>query len=415
MQRNRHCLFLIAIVFAALAARGAYVATRSNEISWADAKDYDSIARNLLKGKGFVSWEGKRAGRAPGYPLFLAGCYALGLDTPRAIHLIQAIVGAATCLLIWLLGRQLYGDAVGLVAGGICAIYPFFIYYTGTVLSETLFIAGFVGFLLCLVHAGRRLGQSLKKRLLWAAAAGLVAGLLVLLKSSLLLFPFFLLPFWLIQAEARKKAALSWVVMIAVMCVALSPWVIRNYRLYDRLIPTTLQVGPSLYEANSPFATGGPAMDRIDWVEVRGGRMMSEVEHNAFFKNEAVRYIREHPGRFLALAFEKARRFWNVVPNYAPSNRSAQKLYAATSLLSYFPIMLLALLGLVLRRGQTKALLLLLPPVVYFAALHMVFVGSTRYRTPIMLFIILIAAAGLETMWERLRSRQCVGEAAADE
>jgi len=410
LQWNRRCLIPIAIVFVALAARCAYVATRSNDIAWADATDYHSIARNLVDGKGFVSWEGKRVSRAPGYPIFLAGCYAVGLDTPRAIHAVQCIVGAATCLLILLLGRRLYGETVGLIAGAISAVYPFFIYYTGTVLSEILFVAGFVGLLLCLVHLGRMLDKPGSKYLWSAVGTGAVAGLLILLRSSLLLFPFFLLPFWLMRAESRKKATLSWIVMTAAIGVTLLPWVIRNYRLVHKIVPTTLQVGPSLYEANSRFATGGPAMDRIDWVEVRGGTMMSEVENNTFFRDAAMRYIRENPGRFMVMAFEKARRFWNVVPNYAAPNPKSRILYAAASLLTYVPVMLCAFLGLWLRREQAKALLLLLPPVLYFAALHMIFVGSTRYRTPIMPFIILIAAAGIETIRERIRSRRRVGE-----
>jgi len=390
---RRHMLLYIFLI--ALATRVVFVATRGDALVWPDATDYHVIARNVMNGNGFLETDGQRASRAPGYPLFLAACYSVGLRSPKAVYALQALAGAVTCLLIALLGRKLYGDTVGLIAGCLSAFYPFFIYYTGLMLTETVFILGFVGYILCLAHMDHSLTAPKAKLGLLSAGTGLIAGLLILVRSSLLLFPFFLLPFWLIHGKPRRRVALAWAVMMLAICAALLPWTLRNHRLFGHFIPTTLQVGPSLYEANSRHADGGPAMHRIDWIAERGGGRMSEYENNEFFKKAALQYMRENPGRVLALAVTKARRFWNVIPNYAPYRRP---LYAAISLCSYVPLILLAIAGLALRRSRSKALLFLLPPVAYFAALHMVFVGSTRYRTAIMPFVILISAAGLEAL-----------------
>ena len=398
MVARRRMLLVIFLV--ALALRGLFVATRTNALEWPDAEDYDAIARNVLAGNGFAEADGTRGSRAPGYPLFLAACYAARLESPRSVYVIQALAGALACVLIALLGRELYGHKVGLIAGWISACYPFFIYYSGLMLTETLFILGIVACVLCLAHTQRRLAASKRRLTLLSAGTGVVLGLAVLLRSSLLLFPFFLLPFWLIACKPRRRAALTWGVMLLAMSVTMAPWVVRNYRLFGHIVPTTLQVGPSLYEANSTYADGGPAMHRIDWVEERGGIAMSEYDNNRFFKQAALRYMRANPARVLTLAVEKARRFWNVIPNYSPYRKLP---YAAISLCTYVPVILLAIAAFVLRRGQARPLLILLPPVCYYAALHMVFVGSTRYRTGIMPFVILISAAGVKAAWDRLR------------
>ena len=131
-------------------------------------------------------------------------------------------------------------------------------------------------------------------------------------------------------------------------------------------------------------------MHRIDWVKERGGVTMDEYENNRFFKNAAIEYIRRNPRRFALLAVEKFRRFWNILPNHGPYRRP---FYAAISVCSYLPVLLLAVVGLIWRRPRASVLLLLLAPVLYFTALHVIFVGSIRYRVAVMPFVILLQAA----------------------
>ena len=431
---------LLAVFLAALVLRGAFVATRSADLAWPDAQEYDAIARRLLAEGVYREDLGRQASRAPGYPLFVAGCYAARLTDPRAVFALQALAGAAACVVVALLGRRMFDERVGLLAGWIAALDPFAIYFSGTLLSETLFtlgLAGYVLLLLLLLDA-----RNLCRGLWLAVAAGALAGGLTLLRSSFLFFPFFVIPFAALTLWRRNAAPPSlqspsspvypaprpdtrhltpssdtghptppvssgvpvlrcvmlWAVMIVVMILALTPWTVRNYRIFARVVPTTLQVGESLYEAFSPYADGGPAMDRIDWPAVRGGPM-GELENNDFFKKAAVKYVREHPARAGELAVEKARRFWNVVPNHGPHRSGA---YVAISLAAVVPVYLLALAGLCCWRGG--GFWLLVSPVIYFAVMHMVFVGSVRYRVPVMPFLGILAAAGAVWLWSRRKA-----------
>ena len=73
---------------------------------------------------------------------------------------------------------------------------------------------------------------------------------------------------------------------------------------------------------------------------------------------------------------------------------------------SYLPVMFLALVGAwrTFRRGWPYVLCWL--PAVYFTLLHMVFVGSIRYRQPAMLGLIVLAA-GVIASWAPSGRRGC--------
>ena len=56
-------------------------------------------------------------------------------------------------------------------------------------------------------------------------------------------------------------------------------------------------------------------------------------------------------------------------------------------------------------RRAIRSWVLLLLPVAVFTLLHAVFIGSVRYRIPVMPMVIVLSAAGAGWMRERLRVR----------
>lgn len=123
----------------------------------------------------------------PGYPAFLA---LIG-DIER-VGAIQAILGALTTVLTMFIARRLDRSPwVAFIAGLISALYFPLIFYSGVVLSETLFAFLLVSFLGLVVYA-----SSLRSRWI-AASAGVVLASAILVRPSLLTFlPFFLAMSW---------------------------------------------------------------------------------------------------------------------------------------------------------------------------------------------------------------------------
>jgi len=101
-------------------------------------------------------------------------------------------------------------------------------------------------------------------------------------------------------------------------------------------------------------------------------------------------------------------RIWNVWPN-EPSLRgvSVRLLVAAT----YVPLLCLAIVGAWRYTPWGWPYVLAWLPAVYFTLLHMVFVGSLRYREPAMLALIVLAA-GVLAGFSRVRPPPAIATAA---
>lgn len=116
-----------------------------------DTADYDEIALNLLSGEGFVSrenWYGfeMHSWRAPAYPFFLAAIYGVFGYGHTVAMVIQALIGAATAVVVYGIGRQLHPPSA-LLAGLLASVYgplirfrlalePFFLLYAGRYISD---------------------------------------------------------------------------------------------------------------------------------------------------------------------------------------------------------------------------------------------------------------------------------------
>ena len=111
----------------------------------------------------------------------------------------------------------------------------------------------------------------------------------------------------------------------------------------------------------------------------------------------------EHPGHAVELTMLKLWRYWKPWPSAAQFGGIGPALLVA---LFFVPVCVLAARGWWLCRYRLWAWLLTLGPIVYFAAIHAVFVGSLRYRLPTEYPLCVLAAAGLNDVLLRWRGRR---------
>jgi hypothetical protein len=228
-----------------------------------------------------------------------------------------------------------------------------------------------------------------------SAASGLLAGLATLTRPSWLAFVPFVMLAGLVAGGQRRRHLLLGLAALAALALAMLPWWVRNARLVGHFVPTTLQVGASLYDGLNPRADGGsdmsfvPRFEALERANAAAGEPF-EYRLDRRLRNEAIEYARNNPGRALALAAIKAARMWNVWPNEAISGGW---LVGLLMLLTYVPSVGLALAGAwkYRRLGWPYALCWL--PAGYLTLLHMIFVSSIRYREPAMLALLVLSAA----------------------
>ena len=172
--------FFVAAAFLALCIRLVWAWDAGDQQRFWDADSYIRIADNVIAGDGFV-WGDQRVGRPPLYPLLVAATRYRMMDREfLALYIVQAVLGTAAALLFSLAARRLMGRVAGGITALWLAFYPFLVYYTGAVLSETLFVFLLAAFFYCLVACFSRPG------ILRAILAGAFGGAAFLTRPSIL-------------------------------------------------------------------------------------------------------------------------------------------------------------------------------------------------------------------------------------
>jgi 4-amino-4-deoxy-L-arabinose transferase-like glycosyltransferase len=423
VARFRRMPWLLCILLGALAARaGAAIGVQH----WVDqtpgrlcliegdAAGYWDLARHLSRGEDFAIYDPPRyVERMPGFPAVLAGGMKLLGERPLPLRLLLAIVGTAACGLVYLLGRELVDHSAGLVGCLLAAISPSLVVFSVLFLSETLFAGALLASLIALARLvkadlpadstdtrGRRIGL--------AVVAGFLAALATLVRPTwLLVAPGFAMA-WLAAPGNRKERFAPALAMLCALAVTMAPWTIRNYRVTGHFVPTTLWVGASLYDGISPQATGDSDMRFVEKDGHYTRRDVRDFEYQAdrHYRQTALEFAREHPGRVLVLAAIKLSRFFNPFPNAA---QFGHWMIAWGVGLFESLVLLVAIAGGWRLRAAAWQWLLAAGPLLYFALVHSVFVGSVRYRLPAEYPLLVLSAVGLVAITRWRAGRRPIG------
>ncbi|MEM8733307.1 MAG: hypothetical protein AAGG44_03745, partial [Planctomycetota bacterium] len=404
-----------------------------------DSLSYWTLAQNLSRGDPYEYGSSDASVfRAPLYPLFLVPFAALNSVDFAVLAARLAGVGLS-CLSIWFviaLAHRLAGFGAAASAGLVASLHPGSIGMSVIVLSEALFMPLMMA---ALWNASRAFDDSTRYRSA-SIGFGACSGLAVLARPSWLLFIPFLGAVACILGPNRKHYLRVVMMGIVGFCAVMSPWWIRNASVTGHFVPTTLQVGLSLYDGLHEGATGASdegmnfAFDIQDEQRQldlktppaeRAGTFEYRVDRLA--KRKAIDWATQHPGSVASLAGRKFLRTWSLWPDGGDTGSTAKRL-AVT--LGSFGILSLAILGTILAiqrrrlggplsessmqpdtkrdaaqllanestfaRSITWQLRICWLPCLYFTLLHMVFVGSVRYREPAIVVLCVVAGIGLD-------------------
>ena len=206
------------------------------------------------------------------------------------------------------------------------------------------------------------------------------------------------LAIWL--RKPRLKTCFEAAVMLMMLFGLLVPWAWRNHSVCGHWVFTTLWSGPSLYDGLNPDANGDSNMAFFDRDNLMATK--SEWEVDQHYKAESWRYASEHPGHTIVLAFQKLWRYWKPWPSAEQFGGFWPALLVAGV---YVPICALAARGWWLAPQRLWTRLLTLGPILYFAAIHTVFVGSLRYRLPAEYPLCVLAAVSLNDLYLQRRDK----------
>ena len=436
-KTQRHWLVVI-IVTAVLLRLGSaiYMGNQVVELPGVfDQISYDALARRVIAGSGFsfgLLWWPVTAANTPTshwsflYTLYLAGVYTLFGIAPVAARIIQAIMaGILMPLLIYRLAARVFGPLPGLVAAAISAVYIYFFYYAGSLMTETFF---FIGILWSFDLAiGIRYSQN--PRISQWLLLGLAMTMTVLLRQTFL--PVIgLIGVWLWYAAkgARCRVIQGFSLSILIVMLGIAPWTIRNYRVFHQFVLLNTNAGYAFYWANHPmFGTDFPNVlpEGVTWVSLIPQELigMDEASLEKELMRRSLQSILDDPRRYLLLSLSRLEDqfiFWPTSKSPLISDLSRLGSFGL-----FLPFMCYGAWLVIFRPGRFKLYVesgmgglssrisdwLVMPVALWlgffilYTVMHLASWSAPRYRLPTDAVMVIFAGVGIVDVYNRLAAR----------
>lgn len=316
--RNRGGLLFTLLVLAAGAGLRLWTIHAHPQVQ-GDSLVYGDIATNWLTHGIYGHSVGHPSGittveptlvRIPGYPAFLALCFAIfGMANYRAVLYLQGIIDLGACLLVAGLAAKICGRRAGQIALLLAALCPFTANYVAAPLTETLSI-------FCVALGFRALAEILDgPRLHWIALLVFSWSYAALLRPDGALLAVVLWVALIVYGRHSVGFAPALRLAVAAALLSLLPfaaWTARNWRTFHVFEPLAPRY------ANDPGEFAAPGFVR--WVKTWAADFTSTSEIYWNGNSDVI-----DPGNLPTRAIDNARQ-------YAETQRILQQYNAITTL-----------------------------------------------------------------------------------
>jgi len=330
-------IFIVALILRVIPV----IFTRGLGIGLDDMFQYDMLARSLAQGHGFrwyaqadlnqlasfvdfdltsVKDYDPRLGistsfRAPLYPTFLAVVYffsGTGFSRFFAARLAQAIIlGAPLAPLTYFVAQRLFPltssddeerqkkkERAARISAWIVAAYPILLVYPLGLGTENPFFVLILASFLFLLSSIER------PTTFHFLLSGLLLGLTALTRSVILPFAGLAI-LWIWFSLKQKRGAILVAISLA---LTITPWVIRNSLLHNKLTGIETSMGYNLHLGYHPQGNGsfmfGPSLELLP--------ILDDAERDRVGTQQAIEFIKSQPERFVPLAVNRLGFFWGL-------------------------------------------------------------------------------------------------------
>jgi 4-amino-4-deoxy-L-arabinose transferase-like glycosyltransferase len=413
---------LIALALIAIVGLGARAYVVANPIANPadDSHAYYALAKGLYEEGSFggPSFEDS-SDWSPGAPLlYAASFYATGGAREGTARIVEALLGVAAILVVFLLGERLGGRWVGLMAAGAVAIYPPFIHSTGELMSEPPAILTLPAAVLAFLWASER-GRSA-----WAwLLPGVLFGLTAMFRPEYLFVGAAFVVLAALHPVLARGFSSGWKpglagggLLLAALLLPILPWTIRNVDVLGRVVPISTGSGKALYVGTYLPADGeyqrvkalllkryegrdldpdSAALEAVDptplfdRVAARYPDLSRDAALGKIGKENFSTYFGDDPVGYAAMTARKVGRMWSSGVGEAMSSgvgRAVQILLVALGLAGF------VLLGMHRRWWELVALA---TPIVLVTAIGAASLAAPRRNEVLMTLVFPLAALAL--------------------
>ncbi|HUC08146.1 MAG TPA: glycosyltransferase family 39 protein [Solirubrobacterales bacterium] len=366
---------------------------------------------------------------SPGAPLlYAASFYATAGAREGTARIVELLLGLATILVVYLLGRRIACRPAGLLAAFAVAVYPPFIHSVGALYSEPPAMFTLPAAVLAFLWASDGLVPG-PSRARWLVP-GLLFGLTAMFRPEYLLVGvafalFALIRVW--RARGWQPSLTAAALLLAAMLLPIVPWAVRNQVVLDRTVPISTGGGKALYVGT--FLPADGEYQRVKAILAQRylqrdldphSRALEEVDPTPLFDRVAARYpdlprdsalgkigkqnfsnyFGEDPPDYLAMTARKVWRMWSAGIGEAMESTAGR----VTQTL----IVVLALAGLAVLawRRWWWELVAMATPLALVTAVGAISLAAPRRNEVLMTLIFPLAAAALSRGTAALLSKR---------
>lgn len=273
--------FLLFIIITGIILRLGYI------LFFTDLKEcrrweYGAIADNIASSKGYSLFyinqgnldyhnnltvdANPSAYMMPGYVGFLLPfSFIKDRTTGNALILmIHALLSGLVALLLYHITLKHFGDKIALLTAAIYSLLPEFIYSSGQIGITVVFHLGIV----LILYNLSRIGESSKS----IYYSGLSILFLIYIKPEIALFLLFILVSLMLRRNYKHI-----IILLSIVILGLSPWIARNYFVFNKFIPLTTSTGINYYRGHNPYFPGF-------WTDVILDKQIREMRNSKDFE-----------------------------------------------------------------------------------------------------------------------------------
>jgi 4-amino-4-deoxy-L-arabinose transferase-like glycosyltransferase len=368
-----------------------------------DPDQFGQIAQNWVDGKGYTYDEkvGATTYRGPGYPLLLAAVYMVFGNLFPAAVLVHCLLGSLVCVLMYYIGKQIFSSWVGSTAAVMGTLHPLLIWYSPRLRYEHLLT------LLLVLAIFWLLKFQLSRSRRDAFLLGIFFGSAALVNQIVIILPLVLFAGFFFMKDYKPMLINPMFATLVIITAIIVPWTVRNYQISGIIIPVHSGGVVQFIKGNYEFEHYYEAPLRSVELDGMGNMYIARLlGHNVSgFDNRltgfdqalfphALSFLWNEPRRLLTKIAMQMPRFWYLSEN---------------PLKSWFliaiqgPLLLLAIGGtfhILISRSNGFILVL---TIIYFNLIYALLHVEGRFSTPVVPFVIILAAGGMKMIFSIFR------------
>jgi 4-amino-4-deoxy-L-arabinose transferase-like glycosyltransferase len=322
---------------------------------------------------------------------------------PRIIQSI--VIGFLQPLFIYKISKKVFPEVSGLFAAGWIALYPYLIYYSAALMTESWYITTVLAVFLIAIQFSSGIYPIRRFLLL-----GLLSGLAILFRQVfMLIIPFlFLWILWVQRKNGLRKQIMNLAISAAVILLMILPFTIFNFQRFDKFVLLNTNAGFAFFWSNNPiYGTKFVGIMPVEMgnylemlpIELKG---LDEAALDSELLNRGLSFVKENPGQYLLLSLSRIPILFEFLPSKDSSMIS--NITRVTSFGFALPFMIVGIWLSIKSLIKIKASFFNSPicPIlgfgIIYSGIHILTWSLVRYRLPIDALFLIFAGLSLSKL-----------------